>query len=60
MRMADFGEPRRTLRGTFAAEYRAHFARVETEAALAALEQIGVDFAQGYWIGRPTPLADPT
>lgn len=28
---------------------------VETEAALAALREIGVDFAQGYLIGRPRP-----
>jgi len=31
---------------------------VETEAVLATLKQIGVDFAQGYWVGRPTPLTD--
>jgi diguanylate cyclase (GGDEF)-like protein/PAS domain S-box-containing protein len=29
---------------------------VESEAALAVLEEIGVDYAQGYWIGGPRPL----
>jgi Amt family ammonium transporter len=29
---------------------------VETEQALAALQHIGVDFAQGYLIGRPRVL----
>jgi diguanylate cyclase (GGDEF)-like protein/PAS domain S-box-containing protein len=31
---------------------------VETEDALAALHQIGVDFAQGYLLGRPRPLQE--
>jgi diguanylate cyclase (GGDEF)-like protein/PAS domain S-box-containing protein len=29
---------------------------VETAAALAALEEVGVHYAQGFWIGRPEPL----
>ena len=29
---------------------------VETEESLAVLREIGVDFAQGYWLGRPEPL----
>ena len=31
---------------------------VETEAALAALREIGVDFAQGYLLGRPRPMPE--
>jgi Amt family ammonium transporter len=31
---------------------------VETEAALAALREIGVDFAQGYLLGRPRPMLE--
>lgn len=31
---------------------------VEDDATLAALQAIGVDFAQGYGLGRPVPLAD--
>ena len=31
---------------------------VETEAALAALHEIGVDFAQGYLLGRPRPMLE--
>lgn len=31
---------------------------VEDEASLAMLREIGVDGAQGYYIGRPAPLAD--
>jgi diguanylate cyclase (GGDEF)-like protein/PAS domain S-box-containing protein len=31
---------------------------VETEEALAALHEIGVDFAQGYLIGRPRPMLE--
>ena len=29
---------------------------VESEAALTLLEEYGVDYAQGYYIGRPAPL----
>ena len=29
---------------------------VEDEATLEKLRQMGVDYAQGYWIGRPVPL----
>jgi PAS domain S-box-containing protein len=29
---------------------------VEDEATLKALHRMGVDYAQGYWIGRPMPL----
>lgn len=29
---------------------------VETAAALEALEELGVHYAQGFWIGRPQPL----
>jgi diguanylate cyclase (GGDEF)-like protein/PAS domain S-box-containing protein len=29
---------------------------VETAAALEALEELGVHYAQGFWIGRPEPL----
>ena len=31
--------------------------RVESESVLAALREVGVDFAQGYAIARPAPLA---
>ena len=31
---------------------------VETAEVLAALERIGVDFAQGYHMARPRPLAE--
>jgi PAS domain S-box-containing protein len=31
---------------------------VEDQATLDELRQMGVDYAQGYWIGRPTPLAE--
>jgi EAL domain-containing protein (putative c-di-GMP-specific phosphodiesterase class I) len=31
---------------------------VETKASLALLSELGVDFAQGYLLGRPKPLAD--
>jgi diguanylate cyclase (GGDEF)-like protein len=30
---------------------------VEDEAVLACLRAMGVDFAQGYWVGRPQPLS---
>jgi EAL domain-containing protein (putative c-di-GMP-specific phosphodiesterase class I) len=30
--------------------------RVESEATLELLEHLGVDYAQGFWIGRPEPL----
>jgi EAL domain-containing protein (putative c-di-GMP-specific phosphodiesterase class I) len=29
---------------------------VETEAILQVLEEIGIDFAQGYHFGKPAPL----
>lgn len=29
---------------------------IEDEATLEALHMMGVDYAQGYWIGRPVPL----
>ncbi len=29
---------------------------VENEAIYHILEEIGIDFAQGYWVGRPAPL----
>jgi EAL domain-containing protein (putative c-di-GMP-specific phosphodiesterase class I) len=29
---------------------------VEDQATLEELHRIGVDYAQGYWIGRPAPL----
>ena len=31
---------------------------VEDEATLDGLRKLGVDFAQGYHLGRPVPLAD--
>ena len=31
---------------------------VESSAVMEALERLGVDFAQGYWIAPPRPLAD--
>jgi Amt family ammonium transporter len=31
---------------------------VETEQTLAAVRQVGVDFAQGYALGPPRPLAE--
>lgn len=30
---------------------------IETEAELAAVRELGVDFGQGYLLGRPQPLA---
>ena len=30
--------------------------QVETEAELACLKEMGVDFVQGYWLDRPSPL----
>jgi PAS domain S-box-containing protein len=32
---------------------------VEDEATLTELQRMGVDYAQGYWIGRPAPLDHP-
>jgi PAS domain S-box-containing protein len=32
---------------------------VEDQATLEQLRRMGVDYAQGYWIGRPVPLAPP-
>jgi EAL domain-containing protein (putative c-di-GMP-specific phosphodiesterase class I) len=32
---------------------------VEDQATLDELRRMGVDYAQGYWIGRPEPLAPP-
>ena len=32
---------------------------VETEAVADELRRMGVDYAQGYWIGRPEPLDSP-
>jgi EAL domain-containing protein (putative c-di-GMP-specific phosphodiesterase class I) len=29
---------------------------IETEAMFAALERLGCDYAQGYYVGRPQPL----
>jgi EAL domain-containing protein (putative c-di-GMP-specific phosphodiesterase class I) len=29
---------------------------VTDQAVLTKLQEIGVDFAQGYWIGKPQPL----
>jgi EAL domain-containing protein (putative c-di-GMP-specific phosphodiesterase class I) len=29
---------------------------VETESVFDALREMGVDYAQGYWIGRPEPM----
>jgi EAL domain-containing protein (putative c-di-GMP-specific phosphodiesterase class I) len=29
---------------------------VETESALQALQEVGVHYAQGFWIGRPQPM----
>ena len=29
---------------------------IEDEATLQALIEMGADYAQGYWIGRPAPL----
>jgi ammonium transporter, Amt family len=29
---------------------------VETEAAWQTLQEIGVDYAQGFWLGVPEPL----
>ena len=31
---------------------------VESEAVVELLRELGVDYAQGFWIGRPMPLAD--
>jgi len=31
---------------------------VESEAILSALGQLGVDYAQGYWVGAPRPLGE--
>ena len=31
---------------------------VENENTLELLERLGVDYAQGFWIGRPEPLED--
>ncbi len=31
---------------------------VETDTSLAALENIGIDFAQGYYLGRPTSIEE--
>jgi diguanylate cyclase (GGDEF)-like protein len=33
---------------------------VEDAAILRVLQELGVDYAQGYFIGRPTPLDDPS
>ena len=33
---------------------------VENEKTLELLEGLGVDYAQGFWIGRPAPLEDGT
>ncbi|MDH3538161.1 MAG: EAL domain-containing protein, partial [Gammaproteobacteria bacterium] len=33
---------------------------VENEATLDALREIGVDYAQGFWIARPEPIEIPT
>jgi EAL domain-containing protein (putative c-di-GMP-specific phosphodiesterase class I) len=41
----------RTMRIETIAEF------VENDAILRRLAEIGVDYAQGYGIGRPTPLA---
>jgi EAL domain-containing protein (putative c-di-GMP-specific phosphodiesterase class I) len=32
---------------------------VDGEAGLAALRQIGVDYAQGHWISPPSPFLTP-
>jgi EAL domain-containing protein (putative c-di-GMP-specific phosphodiesterase class I) len=32
--------------------------RVETAAVLAELEKIGIDFAQGFYLSRPLPIAE--
>ena len=29
---------------------------VENDAILAKLQDLGIDYAQGYWVGRPQPL----
>jgi EAL domain-containing protein (putative c-di-GMP-specific phosphodiesterase class I) len=31
---------------------------VENDRIFAKLREIGVDFAQGYWIGRPRPIEE--
>jgi diguanylate cyclase (GGDEF)-like protein/PAS domain S-box-containing protein len=31
---------------------------VESEAAMETLRELGVDYAQGFWIGRPAPLSE--
>ena len=33
---------------------------VENEKTLELLDRLGVDYAQGFWIGRPEPLAPGT
>ena len=33
---------------------------VENEKTLKLLDRLGVDYAQGFWIGRPEPLAPGT
>jgi PAS domain S-box-containing protein len=32
---------------------------VEDQATLDELQYLGIDYGQGYWIGRPSPLHDP-
>ena len=46
-------EVTRAIVGEFAKEFAEY---VESEAILNALRKLEVDYAQGYAIGRPTPL----